>query len=246
MTQEKQPSIDWRRIYALPYDHFFKDKVKEARLSLGLPPEGITDNSQARDWLHNHLGLQKPFLPHVTTIPLWIALLPSVEKNLQKTVVPLLKWAVILVSDFKLPIRMRNYIGLYILTNDDRLLTSWKGLNIIPALNNKTGKLQLTVTVNGIDEWTTKEEWLQVWDDWVQMWFEQTPRGKRPGRGDEVKERIKRYAEWYKLSEQPNSGPAKALSKWEKHHQDDRGKHDYSTVVKAIAEFKRLIKPASS
>ena len=245
MTGKKQPSIDWRRIYALPYDHFFKDRVIESRLSLGLPRDGIADNLQAREWLHNHLSLKKPFLPHIDVIPLWIALCASpTEESLRQTNVPLWQNAVTLADESRLPIMMRNYIGIYILTNNAQLLTSWKGLGIIPKWKKEGKKLKLSITIDGIDEWTTKEEWLQVWDNWVQGLFEQIPRGKRHGRGDEAQERIKRYAEWYELSEQPNSGPAKALKQWEGQHENERGKYDISTLAKAVKEFRNLITPS--
>ena len=60
LTEERQPSIDWPRIYALPYNHFFENELKQMRSYLELPEEGISDRQQAWAWLEKHLTGKRP------------------------------------------------------------------------------------------------------------------------------------------------------------------------------------------
>jgi len=240
LTEQKQFPIDWRRIYALPYNPFFKDELKQIRTYLELPEDGISDNQQAWAWLEKHLTgkpqswfLQKPTLS---------------DEKLWETEAPLWKVAIYLIDKFSLPLRMRSNIGLYVVINDERFLTNWRGLDVDFAINMKAAKLQLVITVDGIDAWTTEEQWHEVWEHWVKplkrSLGEPAPANKRPGYGKALQERIKRYAEWYDLSEKPPGiGPAKALRKWEDDHPDDISEYDISTVTKAVKEFRRLITP---
>ncbi|MDD5703802.1 MAG: hypothetical protein PHU23_17345 [Dehalococcoidales bacterium] len=251
MTEQKQFPIDWRRIYALPYNPYFKDDVKQMRSYLELPEDGISDNQQAWTWLEKNLTDKRPkpwFLPKPT---------PSDEK-LWKSEIPIWKVAIYLIARYGLPFRMRSNIGLYVVTNNVRFLINWRGLDVDFAINMKAAKLQLVITVDGVDEWTMEEQWHEVWEYWVKplkrSLGEPAPANKRPGYGKALQERIKRYSEWYQLSELDGLGPAEALEKWEgqqshldyvKHRKS--GKHyDVSTVTKAIEEFRKLITPIPS
>lgn len=240
---QREPSIDWRRVYALPYNHYFKDKVKQVRSYLGLPMDGISDTKQAWAWIEKHFSENRPqpwFVPMHA---------PSNEK-VWETDVPLWQVAIILIYLFGLPLRMRNSVGLYVVINNESFLTNWKGLDVDFAINVKAATPQFAVTVDGIDAWTTEQQWREVWKTLIQPLKgnlgEPIPANKRTGRGKALRERIKRYAEWYELSEKPDSGPANALKEWEKLHTKDSGKHDASTVSKAIQEFRRLITPIPS
>ena len=246
MTEERQPSIDWPRIYALPYNHFFENELKQMRSYLELPEEGISDRQQAWAWLEKHLTGKRP--------QPWFELKPSpLDEKLWQTEVPLWKVAIYLIDKYGLPLRMRSSIGLYVVTNDERFLTSWRGLDVDFAMNMKAAKLQLVITVGGIDAWTTEKQWHDVWERWVKPLKrnlgETIPANKRTGYGKTLQERIKRYSEWYQLSERTTLGkttlgPAKALRQWEEQHQNERGKYDISTVAKAVKEFRRLITPS--
>jgi hypothetical protein len=245
LTEEKQPSIDWRRIYALPYNHFFKDKVKQMRSYLKLPENGISENQQAWAWLEKHFTEKRPqpqpwFLPKPA---------PSDEK-LWETEVPLWKVAIYLIAEFGIPLRMRSNIGLYVVTNNERFLINWRGLDVNFSVNIKAAKPQLFITVDGVDAWTTEEQWHEVWEHWVKPLKrnlgEPVPANKRPGYGKALQERIKRYSEWYQLSELDGLGPAEALKTWDKRHQNDAGKYNESTVSKTVHEFRKLITPIPS
>lgn len=256
MPKKEPPSVDWQRIYALPYNHSFKGKVKQFRSYLGLPVDGISDIQQAWVWLENHLK-QKPILPSAKpAIPPWLQQQQtSSDERLWKTDVPLWQVAILLIADFGLPLRMRNNIGLYLVTNDEKFLTGWKGLDIDFAINVKAAKPQLAITVDGIDAWTTEQQWREVWDNWIKPLKrnlgEPIPANKRTGRGKNLQERIKTMAEWYELSELDGLGPAKALEKWEEQHLDyvehrkSKKLYDVSTVTKAVEEFRRLITPTN-
>lgn len=243
MTQEKQPSIDWRRIYALPYNHFFENEIKRMRSYLELPKDGISDRQQAWVWLERHLtGKQiKPWFEAQTA---------TSNEKLWQTEVPLWKAAIYLIDKFGLPLRMRSNIGLYVVTNNEGFLKNWKGLDVEFSINVKAAKLQLAITVDGIDAWTTEVQWREVWKNWVKPLKrnlgEPLPANKRPGYGKALQERIKRYAEWYGLSELEQLGPTGALNKWSELHKDESGKYNESTVSKAVQEFRKLITPIPS
>ena len=245
MTEEKQPSIDWRRIYVLPYHPLFKKDVKSVRTLLRLPENGISDEKQASAWLHDHIGLKTPYSPDSPTIPLGAAIVQSAsEAKLFDTEIPLWHFAGVLAQKYGIPLRMRNHIGVYILTNDEEWLYVWNGLDVTVSVNIKAGKPQFAVIVDGIDTWTTRTQWQSVWDNYgkhIRRLAGKIPESKRNAPNPALRERIRRYAEWYELSEQPNSGPAKALREWENKHKNEMGKYDISTVTKAVKEFRRLI-----
>lgn len=264
LTEEKQPSIDWRRIYALPFNHFFEEKVREKRLSLGLPTEGISNNAKASEWLHNHLGLQKPFLPNVVTIPLWIALLPlSPNGELRQTSIRLWQCSFKLADEFGLPVRMYRHIGLYILTNNESLLTSWTGLDTTFAISRKFGRPQFTITVDGLDVWTTERQWLDVWKHFVKplrQLLGEVPRGRRQAQNDKLKEQITRWAHLYQIIViEKVKDPDKALGILQQRYPDEAERwrrqkgskeqtkdiYDATGVYYAIEEFKKLIAPIS-
>lgn len=242
MTVQKQFPIDWRRIYALPYNHFFKPELKQMRSYLELPEHGISDSQQAWAWLEKHLS-EKPqpwFMPNPV----------HSDDKLWETEVPLWKVAIYLIDRYGLPLRMRNRIGFYVVTNDEKFLTDWRGLDVDFAINMKAAKLQLVITVDGIDTWTTEEQWHEVWEHWVKPLKrnlgEPIPANKRPGHGKALQERMKRYADWYQLADIGGLGPAKALKKWLENHPHETDKYDESTVSKAVDEFRKLITPIPS
>jgi hypothetical protein len=243
MSEINLTSVDWRRIYALPYNHFFKDELKQMRSYLELPEEGISGSQQAWAWLEKHFTEKRPQI-----LPWFLAEPAPSDEKLWQTEVPLWKVAIYLITRYGLPLRMRSRIGLYVVTNDGKFLTNWRGLDVDFAINIKAAKLQLVITVDGVDVWTTEEQWHEVWEHWVKPLKrnlgEPIPANKRPGYGKVLQERIKRYAEWFELSEKsPGMGPAKALREWEKTYPDERGKYDISTVTKAVKEFGRLTAP---
>ena len=243
MPQKEPPSTDWPRIYALPYNHFFKDELKQMRSYLELPEDGISDIQKAWAWLEKHLTGKRP--------QPWFELKPSpLDEKLWQTEVPLWKVAIYLIDKYGLPLRMRSSIGLYLVTNDEKFLTSWRGLDVDFSINMKAAKLQLVITVDGVDAWTTEEQWHEVWKHWVKHLKrnlgETIPSNKRAGYGRVLQERIKRDAEWYQLSELDGLGPAKALKTWDKCHPDESGKYNESTLNKAVSRFSKLITPIPS
>lgn len=259
---QRIPSIDWRRVYTLPYNHFFKDKVIQARSSLGLSSEGMTDNTKASEWLHKHLGSQKPFMPNVSTIPLWVVLLPSpTNERLRKTNVRLWQHSLRLADEFGLPVRMYKHIGLYVLTNSESLLASWTGLDTTFAINNKLGKSQFTITVDGVDVWTTERQWLDVWKQLVKPLREllgDVPTGRRPAPSDKLRKQIIKWAHLYQIVEiekvkdsekaleilrqrYPNEAEHWRRQKGSKEQTKDE--YDASSVDYAVEEFKKLITP---
>ncbi len=261
---QRIPSIDWRRVYALPYNLFFKNKVIQVRSSMGLASEGITDNTKASEWLHKHLGLQKPFTPNVPTIPLWVVLLPSPpDESVRKTNVHLWQHSLRLTDEFGLPVRMYKHIGLYILTNDESLLTSWTGLDTTFAINKKFGKSQFTITVDGVDVWTTEQQWLDIWKQLVKPLREllgDVPTGRRPAPSDKLREQIIRWAHLYQIVEiEKVKDPDKALDILGQRYPDEaehwrrqkgskaqtKDAYDASGVYYAVKEFKKLITPIS-
>jgi len=256
--------VDWQRIYALPYNHYFKDKVKESRSCLGLPADGIADNVQAREWLHNHLGLKKAFLPNVPTIPLWMALLPlPQDEEIRQTNVGLWQYSFRLVDEFGLPLRMYKYIGLFVLMNNDSLLTSWTGLDTTATISKKFGKPQFTITVGGVDAWTTEKQWLDVWKHFVKQLREllgEVPTGRRHAPNDKLNEQITRWAHLYHIFViEKIKDPDKALEilqqrypseaeRWRRQKgskEQTKDAYDASGVYYAVEEFKKLITPIS-
>lgn len=250
MTKEKQPSIEWGRIYHLPYNHYFKEAVKKARKSLGLCEEGITNNTEARRWLHEHLGLQTPLLPNVDHIPLWVVLLPSSYEGTKQTKVSLWQYSKELADEFHLPVRMYKHIGLFIVTNNETLLTSWTGLDVMVAPDRSTGTLQFSVAVEGIDNWTTQKQWTDAWKTWVQVCQEilgPIHKGHRRTLGLGLKERMTRWSQWNQISiEKHTKNPEKILRVWEDGFSHQPIHHyDASEVAYALDEIEKLSKPKS-
>ena len=244
MTDKKQPSIDWSRIYVLPYLPSFKENVKSVRTLLKLPESGILDAQQASLWLHNHLGLKKPYSPDSPTIPLAAAIIQSnLETKLLDTEVPLWHFALVLAQKFRVPLRMRNHIGLYILTDDEEWIYVWNGLDVVLSANAKAGQAQVAVTVDGINASTTKGQWDDVWYNYVKPLrprLGQVPENNKNAPGPALRERIKRYAEWYELSEVQKLGPAKAFRKWAEDHKE-YSRYSENALLKGVNQFKRLI-----
>lgn len=270
MSREQKPIVDWKRVFALPHNPFFRDEVKECRKKLGLPIEGISNAEKADEWIHRHFapsthgGPGEPsggnLLPHeMALVNKWIAEPSSMPPRLKSRLreiepweveVPLVRCSAMLAYRFRVPLRMTATIMRYVLTDDCKSLESWGDLEVTFEAT-KTGVPQLDVTVKGIDAWTTKREWISAWED-VRLKLaampdaqEVHPKGKRVGRNEALRERMKRHSEWYELVERKNLSPAKAIERWEKQHvneHDDKA-YDPSTVAKSVAEFRRLIIP---
>lgn len=138
LTEEKQYHVDWRRIYALPHNPYFKDDVTQMRSFLKLPGNGISDEQQAWDWLEKHFKEKRPKTQpwFQQEIPMQSAIR---NEKLWKTEIPLWKVAIYLIFRYGIPLRMRSNIGLYLVTNDEKFLTSWRGIDIDSVINVKAG-----------------------------------------------------------------------------------------------------------
>lgn len=234
----------------MPHNHYFKEAIKKARKSLGLREEGIANSNEAKKWLHKHLGLPAPLLPNVDYIPLWMVLIPSSYEGMKHSKIALWQQSKELADEFYLPVRMYKNIGLFIVTNDEALLTSWTGLDVVIAPDRSTGTLQFSVTVEGIDNWTTQKQWTDAWKTWVQPLQEilgPIHKGRRRTPGLGLKEQMTRWSQWNQISiEEHTKNPEKILSVWEDGFSHQPIHHyDASEVTYALDEIEKLSKPKS-
>ncbi len=245
MIYSDQSVVDWERIYAVPYHPLFKKRISAARTLLRLPQNGIRDEQQASTWLHKHLGIKSPYSASVQTIPLTMAAIQSLSDSmLWDTDIPLWLLSIEFLKQFKLPLRMRNYLGLYILTGNEEWYYLWNGLDVKIEPNGKAGEAQLAIIVDGVNSSTTKEQWLDVWNTWVIQFRPLTgkvPENKRFAPGKALRERTKRYNEWYELSQ--TKGPAKAFRDWISKHDEygKDGKFSENALLKGAKHFKNLL-----
>lgn len=108
MEDKDRHRIDWKRIYALPYNYEYFDKdVLEVREELGLPAEGISNQKEAVDWI------ARPPQDYRATFPK-TASSPFMEYLAERH--PVFGKALYLAERYRLPPRMCMSIGMYIVT----------------------------------------------------------------------------------------------------------------------------------
>jgi hypothetical protein len=251
-----------QRIAAIPYNPYLKKEVYRIRKKYGvgnfpsdrekLFPEGSTvENHQLISMGISRRSLTTQEVKKVEAI---------VEKLLQDKESSLERDIALLMSSFRLPYQLLHFVVLLILVGQEK---NWRVLapkslglqiEIESALDPELPALE--ARVSNIRPWTTSKDWAKLWDQ-VRLEMERVgsypedmvPESQaylaRPGRKrstlEAYKEQMKRYSEWYELSNK--EGPEKALMEWEQSHPELIGKFDTSTLSRAVQEFRQIITP---
>ncbi len=169
------------------------------------------------------------------------------------TDIPIEKDIFVFMRRYQLPIRAFMDVLEYVLTGEMKSPSQqhWNKprLRSIPEMLDK--RLTLKVFIDGITSETTRKQWVELWNDKIASYFNtlkelgaiEVPPRKVGLQSMEAE--MKRWSEWYQLSEIQGLGPVKALEKWEKDHpeQAEAKVFDQSTVTHAITEFREIITP---
>lgn len=261
--QKLEVTRQLQRIAALPYNLIFEEEAKKIRQKYAIPQHGAAD--WFRQYWHKYgksatalLGAFKgPRLVPGTVGWMGVTddeLAAKAVDSITDTKVPLEREILLLLSRFGLPLRMFQAVLEYILEDDRR----WLHLSVLePAVrltvSVREGELELMVTIR-LTHLTTKKHWKEIWDEQIEPELKQMRLAYKEeyGIGDPGRKRttlvafaeqMKRWSEWYRLSEVEGLGPTKALVKWEEECSDERGKFDQSTVTHAIKDFEEIITP---
>lgn len=221
--QKLETTQELKRIAALPYNPNFQDEVKKLRQKYG-----ILIGLQACDYLEKHPDLVSHLIEDVrNVVSRYTELWPS---------------------------EVFRKVMLYVLTDNCEQFK--ESLNhTLPTPQAKRWRWDTTpgcwaFTITGISKFATKEQWDEIWYYEVlprlkaikEVFGIPLPAKKRPNI-ESFNEEMKRYSEWYQLSEIEGLGPTQALDKWLEDHQDERDKYNVSTLTHAIKEFREVIKP---
>lgn len=98
------------------------------------------------------------------------------------------------------------------------------------------------ISISVLTPYLSKKQWDKIWHQYLASYFK-VKRSRKRATIKSYTEQMKRWAEWYQLSELQGYGPKKTLDLWEDNHPDEKRKYDQSTVTKAIQEFVRIITP---
>lgn len=244
-----------QRIVALPYNPYLDEQVGEIRQKYSIP----VDRKKASDWFYLEYAMSYRKCAYPLFIPRGQALfLQSKEvKTIYDTEVPLEREILILLQRFQLPDYVFESLLRYVI-GDDKI--SLDPLAFEPKVefdwDYRKGLPELKVTIAGLSHLTTEKQWKQIWNRQVKQRINRAKEDYKEVFGiagssrkritlESYREQIKRWSEWYQLSEIQGLGPTGALKKWEKDHPDECGKFEVSTVTHAIKEFGEIIRPSS-
>ncbi len=260
MVKKLEATLQLQCIAALPYNHYFEDEVKKLQLKYDISEDLL----EATKWFRNQhirynesgssLLSNKYFTLDILGLEaLHLAIsLRSVEE-LINTRVPLEKDILGLLPRFRLGLRIFGAVLGYILTREKSWLepSSWEPRTSY-KLYNVGGVPELSILIT-LSPWTTKERWVEIWQKIVRgsrkslrIFDKQAYLGepaKKLGTVISLGKEMKRWSEWYQLSEIEGLGPTKTLEKWLKGHPSQYDKYDVSTVTHAIQDFKNIINP---
>ncbi|MBL7125148.1 MAG: hypothetical protein ISS51_03520 [Dehalococcoidales bacterium] len=258
MVKKLEATRQLQRIAALPYNPIFEEEVKKIRHKYAIPE----DPDEAKFWFRKHYRkYDKSVLAWFVSSDLFpfLAAKRGIGDKSKRgaglfgslTEVPLEIHILNLIQRFRLPWTMIPTALLYVLTLERVWLYPSQLKSEVMFAPEFPGDT-LTVIVTRLTPYTTRKQWNEIWNDHVKRELDKikqtnkqvlgTPSRKRTTLAS-LEEQIKRWAEWYQLSEVEGRGPVEALEKWEQDHLEQTGKIDLSTVTHAIKEFKEIITP---
>lgn len=262
----------FQRIAALPYNPYFEKEVKQIRQKYAIP----TDGKKAREWLsylehklkYSEWGYPL-FTPKAKDSFLEgkeaRTITEVLESKEARTIYPIEVLvgleALILLQRFRLPKYVFRNVHQYVLTGYKIMLDPSRlapkvefELNVITK-----GLPEWKVTITGLGPWATKKQWAEIWDSKVKQRVEEARKtceevdgiaelGRKRATLEAYSEQMRRWSEWYQLSEIQRLGPKQALDKWllDEDRADQWNPDEpfaLSTVTKAIDEFRDIITP---
>lgn len=164
-----------------------------------------------------------------------------------ETDVPLLRVAAKLVERYLLPWRAVYPVAFYVLTGAKKYLEAIPEFDVTwDWVESPLGR-SLTVTVERIDEFTTRKQWLSVWDRHVSprlspLWQGrgETPHSKRPST---ARFENSVYRELYQLFVREGLSPDEALEKLADKYDRPHDLPDRTTVQDLVEDFELLFNP---
>jgi hypothetical protein len=244
-----------QRIAALPYNPYFEGEVQKIRKEYAIP----ADCKKAWDWFfkNHHTGGLRAAWPlfNTETFPLF-----ETSQSINRTEVPLEQDVVRVMERFQLPSYVFYRILQYVLLKDKRCLDPQIfDPNAVFEPVIRRGIPEWKITITGVYPWTKQKKWDEIWfeiqkkwDDFADGTFEKIIQALKSGTStkrpaiESYHEQMKRYSEWYQLSEIEGLGPVKTLKRWEEKHPEEVDPDDPidpSTVTHAIQEFREIITP---
>ena len=263
-----------QRIVALRYNPFFEEFAKQIRQEYAIPENSTEAQDWFKDLLGRYKKsafgfffksfFEKGTLPFATgafalgnigsTYHPWVAPRELNEMNsIIDTEVPFERHILAVLPRFGVPFAMYFVIIRYVLTgNKSWLHPLWLQPEVECEFDLKTGQPWLKVTIPGLGPWTTKKQWDEIWDNNIKLYLKAlgevlgtTQPSRKRATFLSLEKQIKRYAEWYQLSEEQGLGPTPALEMWYNSHPDERDKYDVSAITHAITEFREIITPTA-
>ena len=255
--EQLQANRQLQRIAALPYNHYIEQECKKIRQKYTF--SGLNEEKAYEHYFQQVKKYRKSAYPLFSTDNVFAFLEPTYE-----TEVPLEQEVLTLLRRFQLPVHAFLSVLLYIVTGRKswlfELLFASPEVKVI--WDYKKALSVANVTITGLNLWTTKKQWEQIWDNEVKQkvnamrkalerQYGVSELGRKRCTLEAYNEQIHRWWEWYQLSEIEGLGPKRALNKWEESHPESRPKKnkrrefDLSTVTKAIKDFGDIITPIS-
>lgn len=224
-----------QRACAIPYNHFLHGDIRALQNKLGLNKLTFDECDKWLLALSDYWGSHKPKEKIVSLVPI------ETKNEIEKAIYYIL-------ARYQLPMSQFWNIALCLFENDPCFdlptdLPTVRKSHFDPVMG------RTDIIVEELEVWTTKQQWEALWDTQVMPLIKKLRDSQGIGMIPKkimvpsVIKQMDRWAEWYFLSEREGLGPAKALEKWEKTHQDEGKTFDHSTVIHAIQEFRRIITP---
>lgn len=247
-----------QRVAALPYNHYFEEELQKIRNKYGISEISrgyCFEDPSLKDLKDLDCREHHTLLVENGTIEV---ILPARSTGVKGHLISDIDQ---LLSKFGLPSAVFFTIFYYLFTGEPQEIFTWMAHDLGAKVSfghevidpgerarDEIDEYQETVTVTvELSRWCSKELWEQIWDHHLEKELLKLRGGEHRARKvtltSGMQKQMKRYSEWYQLSEIQRLGPVKALSRWEENHPSEYGKFDQSTITHAIKEFREIITP---
>ena len=238
------------------FNPYLKKDMENIRKDLGIPIDGFSTSEEADRWYGEHYQEakgepRKPKNPWNWHLPKEIVemLDSSSYSNEPSKVnfdprVPLDAHVMELIHAYGLPEQMVDSLKGYVLKEKHNAPAVPSALQpmFIPIDEGEEGTKYVAI-VAGLDESTTKEQWLDVWYSFRQI-LRYSGKDEAPNRrpSDEL---LLRDLTWWNCVKKNGKTVRDALEEWLKKHPEDTDKLNEDTVRKAVMKVDRLMKPCN-
>ena len=239
-----------RNVSVITLSYAFNEAVKQARVNLGIPIEGFTSSRESKDWHRRHHEVNTSETYASMPSYYWhfprefVELLESLSYACEASKVnyypsvPLDRYAMDLIHTFDLPEEVVDQVKWYILSTGRSLgIGGELQLVVVPVDEGQEGTKYM-VLVAGIDESTTKENWLDIWQN-ITLILKSSGVRKAPNKRSVDKLLLRDLSFWTKAM--AGKTAREILDEWvEKYPEDEKLGED--SVRKAIKRIEKLLK----